>query len=183
MQGMWSGGEGGGDGQRPPMRFRFFHPGAIVPHDVLVPVPLPANMSVTISKEGDQPAKIVVKRGDEKWELTETELDKLPADVRPHVERMLGRGPLGIVGNLRSFDFAPDGMLPDASASGDQFNTPAPGPEMKGLPGGRLLDRMEKRFDEVNRRIDKMMKQMDELYEGHAHDKAVDKPAEEHQEK
>jgi hypothetical protein len=165
MQGMWSGGEGGGNGQRPPMHFRFFHPGAIVPHDVLVPVPLPMNMSIVISKEGDQLAKIVVKRGDEKWELTEKELDKLPADVRPHVERMLGRGPLGIVGGIRPLDFLPEGMAPEAS--GDQFNTP--------VPGADLFDRIEKRFDEMNRRMDRMMKQMDELYEGHAHDKAVEK--------
>lgn len=177
MQGMWSGGEGGGDGQRPPMRFRFFHPGAIVPRDVLVPVPLPANMSVMITKEGDQPAKIVVKRGDEKWELTEKELDKLPADVRPHVERMLGRGPLGIVGGIRSLDFMPEGASPD------QFDIPVPGPEIKGMPGGGLLERIEKRFDEMNRRMDKMMKQMDELYEEYPHDKAADKPTEKHQEK
>ena len=53
-------------------------------------------MSIVISKEGDQPAKIVVKRGDEKWEVTEKELDKLPADVRPHVEHMFGHG--GLIG-------------------------------------------------------------------------------------
>jgi hypothetical protein len=160
LQGMWSGGEGV-DGQRPSMRFRVFHPGAIVPRDVLVPVPLPANMSVMISKEGDQPAKIVVKRGDEKWEVTEKELDKLPADVRPHVERMLGQGPLGIVGGMRSLDLVPEGTLPEAS--GDQLAVPAP---------GSLLDLIEKRFDEMNRRMDKMMKQMEE---GHSHDKDVEK--------
>ena len=103
LQGMWSNGEAGGDGQGP-LQFRFIRPGAIVPGDVLVTVPLPPNMSIVISKEGDQPAKIVVKRGDEKWELTEKELDKLPADVRPHVERMLGRGLMGIVGGAASFN-------------------------------------------------------------------------------
>lgn len=159
LQGMWSGGEGV-DGQRPSMRFRVFHPGAIVPRDVLVPVPLPANMSVMISKEGDQPAKIVVKRGDEKWEVTEKELDKLPADVRPHVERMLGHGPLGIVGGMRSLDLVPEGTLPEAS--GDQFAAPAP---------GSVLDCIEKRFDEMNRRMDKMMKQIEE---GHSQDKDKD---------
>ena len=90
------------DGERPPLRFRFLHPGMIVPPGVAVAPPLPADMSVVISKEGDHPAKIVVRRGTEKWEVTEKELDKLPADIRPHVERMLGRGTLGIVGALPS---------------------------------------------------------------------------------
>lgn len=155
MQGMWS----GGDAQHPPMRFRFFHPGAIVPQDVLVPVPLPANMSIAISKEGDQPAKIVVKRGDEKWELTDKDLDKLPADVRPHVERMLGRGPLGMISGLRTFDFLPGGATP--GAPGDQFITP--NADVNGMPGGELWERIEKRFDEMNRRMDQMMKQMEGL--------------------
>jgi hypothetical protein len=92
-------------------------------------------MSVVISKEGDQPAKIVVKRGDDKWELTEKELNKLPADIRPHVERMLGRGPLGI--------------LADAETA-------------PGTPESRL----EKRFDEMNRRIDKLLQSMEDTGDG-----------------
>ena len=53
-----------------------------------------------------------------------------------------------------------------SEASGDQFTAP--------VPGG-LMDRLEKRFDEVNRRIDKMMKQIDELDEGHSHDKDIER--------
>ena len=46
--------------------------------------PMPANMSLADYQEGDgQPAKIVVKRGDEKWETTEKELEKLPATSVP----------------------------------------------------------------------------------------------------
>ncbi len=150
-----------GEGRQPPMRFRFFHPGAIVPRDVLVPVPLPPNMSVVISKEGDEPAKIVVKRGDEKWEATEKELDKLPADVRPHVERMLGRGPLGIVGDLRSFDFLPE--------------TPATGSEKQPPRGPGLLDRLERRFDEMNRRMDQLFKAIEELGKDHGQQTPVEK--------
>lgn len=53
--------------------------------------PLPKGMSVVISKEGDSPAKITVKDGDKTYEATEDKLDSLPKEVRPHVERMMGR--------------------------------------------------------------------------------------------
>ncbi|MDX1962956.1 MAG: PDZ domain-containing protein [Pirellulales bacterium] len=52
---------------------------------------LPANLSITITRVGDEPAKITVKRDDKTWELTDKELDKLPEDIRPHVQHMLGR--------------------------------------------------------------------------------------------
>jgi len=57
---------------------------------------LPSDLTVTITKEGDKPAQVTVQRKDEQWEVTEDELDELPADVRPHVERMLGRNNLVI---------------------------------------------------------------------------------------
>ena len=47
-------------------------------------------------RSGKNPAKISVSRGDEKWNLTDQELNKLPDDVRPFVERMLGGGPMSI---------------------------------------------------------------------------------------
>ena len=149
MQGMSANGEAGGDGQAP-LQFRFIRPGAIVPGDVLVTVPLPPNMSIVISKEGDQPAKIVVKRGDEKWEVTEKELDKLPADVRPHVERMLGRGLMGIVGGVPSLNGIGGG------ATSLNFE-----------PGLSSFDRMEKRLDEMDRRMDKLLKAVEEMGESH----------------
>jgi len=86
-----------------PMRFRFLRPGTILPPG---PPPLPAipgNLRVTITKQADKPAAIVVQRGEEKWEVTEKELDKLPDDIRPHIEQLLNpnppmlRGPVGHV--------------------------------------------------------------------------------------
>ena len=84
-----------------PMRFRFLRPGTILPPG---PPPLPAmpgNLRVTITRQADKPASIVVQRGEEKWELTEEELDKLPDDIRPHVEQFLNppipRGPIGYI--------------------------------------------------------------------------------------
>jgi hypothetical protein len=157
----------------PPMRFRFFQPGAILPKDADVLIqqkPMPANMSIVITKEGDKPANITVRRGDEKWEITEKELDKLPADIRPFVERMLGRQAIrfGLFGG--AFDAVPDVIfkaMPGGRPpqSGDQFNMPAPPPgQMQPMPG--LDPRIERRFDEMNRRMDKLFEMLERLQRG-----------------
>ena len=62
----------------------------------VAPGPLPDNVSVSVSRSGNKPAKISVSRGDEKWDITDQELNKLPDDLRPFVERMLGGGPMTI---------------------------------------------------------------------------------------
>lgn len=81
---------------QPPLVFRFYHPGVIVPPGESLNIP--KNMTIVITKEGDKPARIVVQKDNQKWEVTENELDKLPADVRPHVEKMLrGSGRPGAV--------------------------------------------------------------------------------------
>jgi hypothetical protein len=52
----------------------------------------PSDLSIRVTKDGDQPAKIHVKRGDKEWDVTEDTLGELPDDVRPHVERYVGKG-------------------------------------------------------------------------------------------
>jgi hypothetical protein len=150
-----------------PLHFRFLHPGAILPKEGLQP--MPANMSVVVSKEGDQPAKIVVKRGEEKWEVGEKELDKLPADVRPFVDRLLGRGAFGLAGVDSAFDLAPD------------VNTPGVETPNAPLPGASLEARMEQRFEEMNHRFDQIMKSLNESVSNRAKPKAeaIERPAEE----
>ena len=62
----------GGEG---PVQLRFFRPGVILPPraPLLLYSKLPENTSVAITREGDKPAKIVVKQGEQKWEVTENE--------------------------------------------------------------------------------------------------------------
>ncbi len=160
------------EGPRSALRFGFVHPGMIVPPGVAVVPPLPAGVSVVISKEGDRPAKIVVRRGDQKWEVTEKELDKLPADLRPHVERMLGRGALGVVGALPSLDMLPEGAAPREQPPAADAGSTATSPH-----GPDWFERMEKRFDEMNRRMDKLFKEVEQSGENHAHQQAPEKPA------
>jgi len=141
-----------GEPGRAPLRFRFWGPGVIVPPGAkarppkLTPhPPLPGNLSVAITKAGDDPAKIVVERDDEKWELTEESLDKLPDDVRPHVERML-RGPVGHPGvELKPHDF--------------NFVPQQPMPHLKGWSP----EAIEPWMGEVNRRMEEIRRMIDEM--------------------
>lgn len=156
-----------GSGPFGPFQFRVVGPsGAIVPNNVPIPTPLPGNTSVAITKEGDQPAKIVVKRNNDKWELTEKDLDKLPAELRPYVERMLGRGASdALVGSVD-----PDWRNWPTAGGFGWFNRPAPSPgtmQVQPFPG--LDPRIEKRFDEMNQRMDQLMKLMEEMSEPRMH--------------
>lgn len=88
-----------------PLRMWSAQPGVVVPkewkhHHVPNPsrrlqfhLAFPKNTRVSISRSDEGPAKIVVERDDQKWEVTEHELDKLPDDVRPIVKSMLGQRP------------------------------------------------------------------------------------------
>jgi hypothetical protein len=137
----------GVEGQ-PPMRFRFFQPGVILPPNPGAEA-LPDNLSIAITRNGKQPAKITVNRDKDHWEVTENELDKLPADVRPHVERLLGRG-------TRPFDlFYASPNLPGAPRAGIL------------PPEGRPDVRLEKRMEALERRLEQMHKTLDDLHKSH----------------
>ncbi len=73
-----------------PLRFRLLRPGVLLPPGTPAE-PMPGDMTINIIKRGNEPAKVVVTQGDKKWETTDDHLDKLPAEVRPHVERLLDR--------------------------------------------------------------------------------------------
>ncbi len=93
-----------GLGGKPPMRLRFFHPGTILPPGTTTQPVLPESLSISITREGKKPAKIVVKQNENQWELTENDLDQLPKEIRPHVERMLHGT---VVESMPQFDFLP----------------------------------------------------------------------------
>ncbi len=152
LEGMKQGQEGAAG--RPPLRFNFIHPGAIVPKGALVQEPMPENMSVTITKKGSHPAHISVERGKDKWDLSEKDLDKLPADVRPFVERMLGHNMIWM-GGMNALDFVPDVLQPGGPHPGVMPAAPLPG----------LDPRIEQRFNDMNRRMDRLFKMMEQMME------------------
>ncbi len=130
-----------------PMRFRFIRPGMILPQGAPFRIELPEGLSIAITRKGSDPAEIVVKRGDEKWEVTEKELDKLPDDVREHVERLLGRGGKGFGIDL---DLQTDRVIPMP-----RFEAPPP----------RALDKtLEERLERMHREIDELRKALEDRH-------------------
>jgi hypothetical protein len=65
--------------------------GVAVPAWSPMPSGLPGDMSVTIQKRGNKPAKVTVKQGEKLWQTTEHELGMLPPPALGYVARMLGR--------------------------------------------------------------------------------------------
>jgi len=63
-------------------RMLFLMPGFVLPDQQK---DFPKGLEVTITKKGEEPAKVTVKRGEEQWEVDAKSLDKLPEDIRPHV--------------------------------------------------------------------------------------------------
>jgi hypothetical protein len=140
MEGMW----GRENGQIGPGQIRLARP-------VRISSPLPPNMSVVVSKRGDQPARITVERGRQKWEVSEMELDKLPADVRPLVDQLLGRTMFGL--------FAP-------AAVAGALRVPSaidPAAERRTADGSAGDRRLEERLDEIDRRLEKLFQAVDQL--------------------
>jgi hypothetical protein len=122
-------------GEQPgPLRYRVLGPGAVLPGREL-----PKDLSVSITRSGGEPARITVKKGDQSWEIGENELDKLPDDVRPHVERALGRGAAMV--------------LPNPPALG-----PIPRPEIRRPEGGP-----DRQLKEMMDQVERLRRQMEEL--------------------
>lgn len=118
---------------------------------------LPEDLSVSISKTGKEPAQIVVKRGDDKWEVTDEQLDQLPDDVRPLVEQMLGRTP-GFTVNLRPME--PQARreqlrqhLQQRRQAARERHAAAPGAQKR-------LDALSKQVEELQKAIEQLREEL-----------------------
>lgn len=140
-----------------PMRFRLLHPGTILPSDAPAHPPLPANVSVTITKRGGDLARVVVTRENEKWEVAENELDKLPKDLIPYVEFMLGRTAPGSKDAARLFEFAPDWV-----GRGQATGSGAGSPSVE-APEARQRETLEERLDKMNQQLDQLQRSVEAL--------------------
>jgi membrane-associated protease RseP (regulator of RpoE activity) len=147
-------------GPNGPMRLQFIRPGLILPRGAPVHPPLPGNMSISITKTGDKPADITVRMDNEKWEVTEKDLDKLPEKVRPFVNRMLGMTTGVGTGALR--------WMPEVIAPSPQLRIETPlGPGVEPRLGQAtppdsninlppLENRIERRLEEMKRHIEQL---------------------------
>lgn len=150
---------------------RFFGPGVITFGNERAE--FPAGLSIAIKKDSDKPAKITVKRGDDSWEASEDELDKLPEDVRRHVERLLGRLPapvfeklpmqgrreLGSGGRFRwdNFDEGRD-VLKRFFGRDQDFEVREFAPGSDGQS-----DRLQRRLENMSQRMERLMEEFRDL--------------------
>ena len=128
------------------MRMQLIQPGAFLPKGaqfLIDPRPeFPDDLTVKINKHGKEPAEIEVKKGEQTWTVKENEMDKLPKDVRPHVEGLLGRGPMRFkivgAGDGQRFNIHVPGPPHPPGRPGEEGVGPPPpgGPEGPGRPDG-----------------------------------------------
>jgi len=134
-----------------PLRFRFFQPGFVAPPgfgwwQFGWGTTLPEGLTIAITKTGNEPARISVKKDGKTWEVTEKELDKLPPDIRPHVERMLGRG--GPIDMDFQWEVGPP-----------WFGTEPKEPKWP----GRIRQDLQKQLEKHQQELEKLQKQLDEM--------------------
>ncbi|HTM52877.1 MAG TPA: PDZ domain-containing protein [Pirellulales bacterium] len=83
------------------MKMQFVLPGKELPKGTLLNfgrrAEFPEDLSVTIRKQGKNPAEIEVKRGDKTWNVKDDDLKSLPEDVRGPVESLLGQADLRLM--------------------------------------------------------------------------------------
>jgi hypothetical protein len=81
----------------------FVKPGLLLPGELK---DFPVNLEISVTKKGQDPAKITVKRDGEQWDVSADELEKLPKDIQPFVKQMLGGG-----GFWQQLGIGPQGQL------------------------------------------------------------------------
>lgn len=118
---------------------------------------LPENMSITVTREGSQPATVTVTRDDETWELTEEDLGELPNEVRALVQRSLGQLP-----NVR---------LPEGFPTLERLRNAEPGEVVPPLVGrleeqvNRAVERaeqmLERRLERLTDRLEKLEQKLE----------------------
>lgn len=111
---------------------------------------VPNGISVSIAREGDGPAQITVKKGEQTWTLDSDDakaLAELPEDVRGFVSGMLNGQQDGLQQQMGNLDWEAElrHMLPD---------------RLKNLPG---MGDFKAQEDELAKRMQQLEKQIEEL--------------------
>lgn len=125
-----------------PLRWHLFGPGVVM-QQMQAGGGLPAGVSVTISKENEGPAKIEVRRGEEKWNVTENELSKLPEELRGPIGGMLGGGAMPAE-RIRIAPGAPEGARRDMQDELEQMR--------------RQIETLQRQMKELQRPADEQPK-------------------------
>ena len=130
-----------------------------------VAVEFPKDLKVVITKQGPSPAEVIVTRGDKKWSVTDKTLGQLPEEVRKPVQQFLSRSAGEVFGDLlaETITFGPDGKTVTATNAPLEmiFQRSAIHPEKPGTkvsPPPAPRDSIEKRLDEISRRLEAIEK-------------------------
>jgi membrane-associated protease RseP (regulator of RpoE activity) len=163
----------------------FARPGVVASRtaNVIIKHEFPKDLSISVTKEGDAPAKIRVKRGDKEWDVTEDKLGELPDDVRPHVHHFFGGlwGPglkemavRSFVGGPKPGQYAVPGTQPAVAVPHVHVvpatpATPVPAPpDAEGTRINRTFQyrietHADAKFDEILKEIKQLRKDVDDL--------------------
>lgn len=145
------------------IRLQLIKPGKMMPQGLSWGVKregLPENVEVNIHKKGQEPATIEVKKDGQEWKVKETELDKLPDDVRPHVEAMLVR-PQRVVMQARELGPGLTLTLPEGFAV--PAVPPAPAVAPVAPHSAKSTRDLEKQLEEMSRDMNKMRENLEDL--------------------
>lgn len=167
----------------------FVRPGVVLPPGHAQRMELPSGMSISIQKDSDKPARIVVKKGEKTWEVTDDKLSELPEDVRPFVEQMRGqtihfRLPEGVEAErkwTRALGFPGEHAVPAVPGTRMTVKALPPGVVPSAVPGmpptaARVaipLEPHHKQLAELNAKLDQVLKAVQGPSEIEALDKEV----------
>ncbi len=135
-----------------PGGMRVFGPGMVLNGRQMNLNAMPNGMSVSVTREGDGPAQITVKKGEETWTVSSDDakaLAELPEDVRDVVSGMIENQVGDIQQQLGNFDWQAE------------LRHALPG-RLKNLPGMGEINAQE---DAITKRMEQMEKQIKELQE------------------
>jgi len=157
------------------------------------PEEFPKDLSVRITKDGEQPMKVNIKRGDKEWEITEDKqgisLKDLPEDIRPYVLQYLKGTPMQwgeAVVDTRVLRVNPDGKVegelkiapvppkpPAVPAPPVRVRPPSPAvpPKAPAAPaapdGARTFSyRLERSDSGADSKLDAIIKKLDQMETG-----------------
>ena len=145
-------------------------------------VEFPADLSLSINKSGSEPGKLVVKKGDQTWEVAENELGNLPDEVRGYIEMYLGKPPTpplpkelaDKLGDMKPFSIP----LPPPGPPGDVTRPYREELRRRVEDGARHVERrlqqevapraaeLQERLEQLEKRLQERLEQIDKVLEG-----------------
>jgi PDZ domain len=133
----------------------------------------PKDLSIQINKDGGQPAKIHVKRGDKEWDVTDEKLSELPGEVKQYVDQLLGKAmtyravrvsPEGKVeGDVQIAPMPPKPPVPPKPPTAPAPPAPPAKVAVGARSGGSFSIRTDRGADGSDAKLDAILKEVKQL--------------------